>query len=195
MGKQTKLEDLIMGFDLHGEREFKGAPEIDWEKDPSFEEKEEYFTARQLFERDNPGYYFRNNVWYWRPLWQYVCNMCEDIVTLEDAERGNYNDYHLITKTKAVRIAKRLEKSIKNGDLQKWEQEREQTLAELGMVECDICEGTGYRNMDDSNTPTICNACKGKKEKPHFMTGYPWDRENLKQFIEFCKDSGGFRIG
>ena len=96
-----------MGFDLHGEREFKNPPDIDWEKEPSFQEKEEYFTERQKFERDNPGYYFRNNVWYWRPLWQYICNICDDIVTLEDAQAGNYNDYHLISKGTAKRIASR----------------------------------------------------------------------------------------
>lgn len=184
-----------MGFDLHGEREFKNPPDIDWEKEPSFQEKEEYFTERQKFERDNPGYYFRNNVWYWRPLWQYICNICDDIVTLEDAQAGNYNDYHLISKGKAKRIARRLEKSMKNGDLEKWEDGRKEHLDSLGNVPCEICDATGYRTMDDSNTPTICNACKGKKEKPHFDTTYPWDRENLKDFIEFCYDSGGFRIG
>ena len=187
-----------MGFDLYGERkEFENAPDLEWDGDepPSFEEKEKYFAARQIFERDNPGYYFRNNVWYWRPLWQYICNMCEDIVTLEDAQAGNHNDYHLITKTKAVRIAKRLKKSIENGDLETWEQEREKHLESLDNVPCEICDATGYRHMDDSNTATICNACKGKKEKPHFDTSYPWDRENLKSFIEFCIDSGGFRIG
>lgn len=187
-----------MGFDLYGERkEFKNAPDLEWDGDepPSFEEKEKYFAARQMFERNNPGFYFRNNVWYWRPLWQYICNMCEDIVTLEDATAGMHNDFHLITKTKANRIAKRLEKSIKNGDIERWEQAREEHLDSLGNVPCEICDATGYRTMNDSNTPTICNACKGKKEKPHFDTSYPWDRDNLKTFIEFCYDSGGFRIG
>ena len=46
---KTKLEELIMGFDLHGEREFKNAPDIDWDKEPSFEEKED--VANRNYER------------------------------------------------------------------------------------------------------------------------------------------------
>ena len=54
------------------------------------------------------GDYFRANVWWWRPLWQYVSITCEDILTENDMERGSYNDGHRISKTKANRIASRL---------------------------------------------------------------------------------------
>jgi hypothetical protein len=191
--KKTRLEELNMGFDLHGRGPFSTNPPK-YPEDEEFQAIEKYHQDMRLYERDNPGYYFHNNVWYWRPLWQYVCNMCEDILTIHDAERGMWNDSHLIPKTKAKKIAKRLEKSIKNGDLKEWEKERKKHLQELGMVECNICEGIGYRNLDDSTVSTVCNACNGKKERPHFDTNYPWDRENLKDFIEFCKNSGGFEI-
>ena len=193
--KTTRLEELVMGFDLHGEGPFVNVPEIDWENNPSFEEKEVYFAAKQKYERDNPGYYFRNNVWYWRPLWQLVVNMCEDILTIQDAEAGTYNDFYLINKTKAKRIAKRLQKALDVGDIDTWKKERQEYLDSLEMVPCDICNATGYRKMNDSNVPTICNACKGKKEKPDFATGYPFSVKNVKEFIEFCKNSGGFKIG
>ena len=34
------------------------------------------------------GHYFRNNVWFWRPLWQLICEECDDILTKKQMERG-----------------------------------------------------------------------------------------------------------
>ena len=42
----------------------------------------------------NPDKYFRNNVWWWRPLWDYVCNTCYDILSEKDMNAGSYNDYN-----------------------------------------------------------------------------------------------------
>ena len=55
-----------MGFDLYGQNpKLKSEePYIDWTKNPTKEEKEEYFKAREKFEEENPGHYFRNNVWW-----------------------------------------------------------------------------------------------------------------------------------
>ena len=37
------------------------------------------------------GRYFRNTVWYWSPLWEYVYKVCPDILTARDMIRGAYN--------------------------------------------------------------------------------------------------------
>ena len=58
--------------------------------------------------RTNKGEYFRNNVWWWRPLWNYVSVECSDIITKKDIERGHFNDNYLITDSKAKKIAERL---------------------------------------------------------------------------------------
>lgn len=185
-----------MGFDLHGEGPFNPPKEKEdiW-KDENFEEREKYFEETQKFKRNNPGYYFHNTVWSWRPLWNLITNLCGDILTLEDVEAGMYNDFHLIGKAKSKRIAKRLDKSMQNGDIQRWEQEREQHLEDLPLIECTICDGKGYRNLDDSKVSTVCNGCQGKKVRPHFDHNYSFDLENVKHFIKFCKNSGGFKIG
>ena len=67
-----------MGFDIYGikPRENTIKPEIlkkDWYKLEQQEEKDKYFDAKNKYEEENPGQYFRNNVWWWRPLWDYVC--------------------------------------------------------------------------------------------------------------------------
>ena len=54
------------------------------------------------------GEYFRNSVWWWRPLWDYVCDVCRDILTKKDKDAGHYNDGHRIDSHKAAQIAERL---------------------------------------------------------------------------------------
>ena len=119
-----------MGFDLHGMNPKSATPEPIWEKEDPWDEasaksfklnpqlKKEYdkYIADKIKWQDSTeGAYFRNNVWWWRPLWQYVCDNCEDILTPEDVERGSYNDGHVICKTKAKSIARILRKLIKEG--------------------------------------------------------------------------------
>ena len=84
-----------MGFDLYGERpnvkEGTVKPkEIDWDT-ATQEEKEVYWELQDKFRAENPGDYFRANVWTWRPIWNFTCEMCPDILTEEDLERGHYN--------------------------------------------------------------------------------------------------------
>jgi len=108
-----------MGFDLSGmnpnltrqEPELPPFPERtdkDWEKYHDWQE-------------ENCGTYFRNNVWWWRPLWNFVSSVCEDILTEKDIESGSYNDGHKISKTKAGKMAKRLYGLIEDNTAKKYE--------------------------------------------------------------------------
>ena len=54
------------------------------------------------------GHYFRNNVWYWRPLWQLICEECDDILTEEQMASGSYNDGVEVSAEQAMKIFKRL---------------------------------------------------------------------------------------
>ena len=77
-----------MGYDLSGldpvlRVEKEGAYEtyhkyanMDWnerqdifKKDKELEDK--FWEEYNAYEDSNPGVYFRNNCWWWRPLWQY----------------------------------------------------------------------------------------------------------------------------
>ena len=64
---------------------------LDWKKDIPEATKERYFELKDQYQEDNPGDYFRNNVWFWRPLWNFVCGACEDILTIEDMNAGGTN--------------------------------------------------------------------------------------------------------
>ena len=67
--------------------------------------------------KSEKGEYFRNNVWYWRPLWTYICNECDDILTIKQAEGGCFNDGVKISKAKAEKIAKRLNERLNDGSI------------------------------------------------------------------------------
>ena len=73
-----------MGFDIHGMNPIvrKGKkPEIPegLYEGKKIDEKivDEYYEKKWKFEEENVGAYFRNNVWWWRGLWDYVYEVCE----------------------------------------------------------------------------------------------------------------------
>ena len=70
------------------------------------------------------GEYFRNNVWWWRPLAQYIIDHT-NCVSEEDAEKWGYNDGHEVSEAEAKAIAKQLRHLIKTGHARKHENEYE----------------------------------------------------------------------
>ena len=41
--------------------------------------KDKYHKELMQYEEANPGIYFRNNVWWWRPLWDFCYNVSDQI--------------------------------------------------------------------------------------------------------------------
>ena len=182
-----------MGMDVYGEdpKLVSRRPTIDFAT-ATEEEKSRYFDEVDQFEVDNPGYYFRNNVWWWRPLWMYVAEVANNVLTAKDIESGHANSGHLISKTKAERIARILKRELENGNVQKHATEYMQMLKNLPLVECTHCDGTGIRN--DEHVQGTCNACGGTGKVKNFNCNYPFHPENVEDFQRFCQYSGGFRI-
>jgi len=184
-----------MGFDVHGVQPkiIGKKPEIDWDADPSDEERDKYFDEKDTFLLNNPGVYFRNNVWWWRPLWHYICSeVAPNILSDEDKEMGDYNDYHLITAIKATYIADRIDELDKSGELKAFEEKYRRSQEALPKEKCTICDGTGERN--DEHVKGKCNACEeGMKE--NWAKSYPFDADNVREFAKFARASGGFEIG
>jgi len=147
-----------MGMDVYGiNPELKSKRPImpDWDK-ATDEQKDKYFEGCLQWEAENPGVYFRNNVWSWRPLWDYVCLACGDTMTEDDLQAGHYNDGHEIEEEQCDAIVERLEFLLKIGSVAKYEVER--------------------------------------KVQDKESEDYPFDEENVKDFVNFVKHSGGFKI-
>ena len=183
-----------MGFDLTGLNPNLVRPEP--ELPPFPERTNEDWELYHEWQEESCGTYFRNNVWGWRPLWNFVTGACDDILTEKDMEAGCYNDGHKISKTKADRIAKRLWKLINSGQVKDYEDEYKAGLASLEQLDCDICDATGKRQEPPSigAGDVRCNGCHGTGKKDDWAKSYPFSEDNVRQFANFCANSGGFRI-
>ena len=179
-----------MGFDIHGINPVMR--EISEDKYPTYhkyhklnwgdrielfradsKQEEKYNEEWNLREEENCGIYFRNNCWWWRPLWNYVCGSCEDILDEDDVEGGSWNDGYKISEEKASAIAKRLFELINTGDTKGYEDYHLKTMKEA----------------EENN--------KGKKmgdDGYDWNDSYPFSVDNVRNFAQFCSESGGFEI-
>ena len=149
-----------MGFDLSGMNPNMTRPQP---KLPPFTERtDKQWAEYHEWQDENCGVYFRNNVWSWRPLWHYVSSVCGNILTDKDIGSGTYNDGHRICKTKANRIASRLFKLIRMGNVKAYE--------------------SAYRKHQQSLS------------EDDWDRSYPFSEDNVRQFANFCLNSGGFEI-
>ena len=70
------------------------------------------------------GKSFSNNVWHWRPLWGYIAETCRDILSEEEIEQGTWNDGYEYSRTKAMKLARRLYELLKSGKVDEWGRQR-----------------------------------------------------------------------
>lgn len=175
-----------MGFDLYGMNpvmreinedkyptynKYEG---MDWDerqaifKEAKDELEKTYYSEMTLREKENPGIYFRSNVWWWRRLWAYACEVCSDL-TEEDFEGGSYNDCYEISEEKASSMARDLQASIDDGTAAHYENEIKLSIEQA--------------EKDEHGNPKDFNMM------------YPFSVGHLQDFILFCSESGGFEIG
>ena len=184
-----------MGFDLSGMNPNITRPEP--ELPPFTERTDKHWAEYHDWQDENCGVYFRNNVWWWRPLWSFVTGTCDSILTEKDMESGSYNDGHEISKTKANRIASRLFKLIKSGKVKDYENGYKEELASLEQIACDTCGATGRRNKrpkPGAGDYQECNGCNGTGKVDDWAKSYPFSEDNVREFANFCLNSGGFTI-
>lgn len=160
--------------------------------------------------KSDSGEYFRNNVWWWHPLWDYCLtiapNLCEGVL-------GHSNDGDGLDEDGALELARLLFESVESGVADRYEQAYRSHQASLPRHKCDYCGGTGIRTDkvgQEMGMPTReleadialllgrthgwCNACSGEGTVEDFATNYPFTVENVVEFATFVRDSGGFRI-
>lgn len=156
------------------------------------------------------GEYFRNNVWWWRPLWNYCCEIAPDLC---EGVNGHYNDGEGLDADGARDLAARLQAEINSGRTAACEAAYNAYRASLPRRNCEFCGGTGIRDdkvgvnlgmPTQALTPDVaaivgrthgyCNGCGGEGKRDDDMMSYPFDTDNVAEFAEFLADSGGFEI-
>ena len=194
-----------MGYDIYGinPQEMAIKPEIlneDWTK-LGKKQTDKYFEAMNKHQDENPGTYFRNNVWWWRPLWNYVCEICDDVMSEEDMEAGCSNSGYDIDEItiECMLIKLRIEIALDNH--KKHEEEYMKWQKSLPLEDCSYCNQTGKRRIqEEEQNCNVCNTEYTRKEgipigkQKSWSCSYPFDAENAEEFVAFLEQSGGIQI-
>jgi hypothetical protein len=136
------------------------------------------------------GEYFRNNVWWWHPLWDYCLTHHPEPAA--KVKNGHSNDADGLDSADATKLGTLLKQDLLSGKVDSYEAKYKEELEALPLSECIHCSGTGIRN--DEHVQGTCNACAGEGKVKHFETNYPFSKENVEEFSEFLINSGGFSI-
>ena len=156
------------------------------------------------------GRYFRNNVWWWRPLWDYCVYIAPHLT--KDVN-GDTNDGDGLDKEGAEALSRILLASLSDGRCIVYEAQYNLEVSQLPNEDCNICDKTGIRTdkigkeqgqdskvLPDDKAIVLgretgwCNGCDGFGWKPNWATHYPFSQENVREFAEFLAESGGFSI-
>lgn len=159
---------------------------------------------------DPKGEYFRNNVWWWHPLADYISENHRSAASRCPDWHSNsgYGLDAVYSKTLAIA----LKNDIASGRAAAWQARRDAALAALPRLQCDLCAGTGIRcdavgvqmgqpdrMIEAEGHPRRgqkgwCNGCDGQGTVADQRTWYQFNVENLDEFAEFLGHCGGFEI-
>jgi hypothetical protein len=85
------------------------------ELDADNELKDKYFEEEGKFQNINKGVYFRNNVWAWRPLWNYCYEVADGLIDEDTFQKGHENSGAGLNKADSIELGKLLLKEIAEG--------------------------------------------------------------------------------
>jgi len=143
--------------------------------------------------RSTTGEYFRNNVWWWRPLADYCLQVAPEICEPDGEEvYWHTNDGDGLDDAHAVALSARLQDEIDSGRTAAFADSRMAELNAMPDETCDLCHGTGRR--DDTIMQGVCNVCEGAGYVRPFATWYAFNVENVQEWVNFLRDCGGFEI-
>lgn len=133
----------------------------EWEK-----EQEQYWKEEAEYNKTNVGVYFRNNCWWWRPLWNFCGHHCPELIDEETYLSGHHNDGAGLNAEDSVKLGTKLLALIEDGTAEAHEKE-----------------------IILSNEEAMA------KDPDNSLAGaYPFSVDNVKEFANFCIQSGGFEI-
>ena len=166
---------------------------------------DKYFKQVQEFEDTNPGVYFRNNCWWWRPLANFIIEKC-DWLTQEQKERLHDNSGFEFSEDEALTIADTLQKQVDDGTAAEREEvnKREMAVAEewnKGIhakqeeLEKEVKKETGDAKLVPYDYPEPFKKKWDDLQKSEDRrASYPFVEANVKRFIAFLRECGGFQV-
>ena len=133
------------------------------------EDKEKYWD--EMGRRDSEtGGYFRANVWWWRRIWIFTCNVCDDVMDTWQIDAGDSNSGIEIDKETCSKMLPLMKKAVEDGSAME------------------------YQKTVKEYIETAPKKENGMYEDDHWMANYPFDVKYFQEFITFVERSGGFTI-
>lgn len=150
------------------------------------------------------GGYFRNNVWWWRPLADFLTTTYPELTS--GCTYWHSNDGDGLGPAESLALADALDRDLANGRVLAYADQYEAEQGNLPDSECRLCQGTGIRTdevgktfgLDKPRDPSTgtggCNGCAGTGRQDHPGKWYPFSVENVREFANFLRNCGGFSI-
>ena len=137
------------------------------------------------------GAYFRNNIWWWRPLWNYCITQYPELT--EEVVDGQSNSGDGLDARNAYTLGVKLQEDIDSGVVAQYEKEYREYLASLPMLDCQYCESTGERvweanSMNNSTSEPVtkqCNVCNGDGKVETMLPTIHSLSKTFKNFLSF----------
>jgi len=123
-----------MGMDVHGlnpkiNKEITDFPTLmmikslekkeEWDKRRDFlksdDIQDKYWAEDEEYNKANKGIYFRNNCWWWRPLWDFCYNVAPELISRELWGDGHSNGGAGLNGEDAKLLGEKLLKATSNG--------------------------------------------------------------------------------
>jgi len=144
--------------------------------------------------KSEKGEHFRNNLAWWPWLWRFCKEVAGDKIKI-DWELGYYNDALALDENQTMQLAAILEEELADGSVKRREEEINAWNSEMSDLECYYCKGTGRRKRPPKTGAgdIFCNGCRGTGKQPFDNRVY-FSEDNVRKFLEFLKNSGGFVI-
>ena len=137
-----------MGMDIYGKNPIENKKKSDFpmlvkvdklEKKEEWKERRElidtqsdnYWKERNEYENANKGIYFRNNCWWWRPLWNYCYHVADDIISEELYESGHSNSGAGLNAKNAEWLGERLLDELSEGNTIEYQARYQQMIGDL----------------------------------------------------------------
>lgn len=198
-----------MGMDIFGLKpklkQGVDKPTIDWDKSTK-SERTKYFENLTNYHNQNVGEYFRNNVWNWRPLANFIIELNKDWLSDEQRENLHNNSGYEFNNHQAQEIKNSLVEALNNGLIKKTET--------LWLEQSKISKKWNDRIIklkkllhkkavkETSNTDIVPNAYPPElqlkwdklSEQFDYTPSYPVSESNVKDFVKFLDECGGFKI-
>ena len=204
-----------MGMDIYGINPVRRGddpkrPDNMWENkepQPTRKEIDQYLEQKNAYEEKNAGIYFRNNVWWWRPLGALIHEKIEkkDWFSEDHAKALQDNSGFEWSEEEAKEIADELQSCVDSGE-SNHRQDEWKRKAKVAR------EWNDKISKEEKKIQKQAEAIKGKNVVPmdyppllkkkwddlyktrSWEDSYPYDTENVKEFIRFLRECGGFRI-